>query len=143
MAEPSLLVTSPTRTDPLLAPTDRHSYYSLLPVPNLTSRIDWDRLRPRLRDELLARLEHAGYTGFGESIEVEHFVSPADWAGRGYPAGTPFSAAHTFAQTGPFRQSNLVAENVALSGCGTQPGSGVPMVLISGRLAAERILRAR
>jgi phytoene desaturase len=143
MAEPSFLVTSPTRTDALLAPADRHSYYALLPVPNVTSRIDWDRLRPRLRDEMVARLEYAGYSGFGEGVEAEQFVTPADWARRGYPAGTPFSAAHTFSQTGPFRQPNLVAENVALAGCGTQPGSGVPMALISGRLAAERVLAAR
>lgn len=143
MAEPSLLVTSPTRTDPLVAPPGHHSYYALLPVPNTQSGIDWDRLRSRLHDELVARLEHAGYTGFGEGIEAEHFITPADWARRGYPAGTPFSATHTFGQTGPFRQPNLVADNVALAGCGTQPGSGVPMVLISGRLAAERILATR
>jgi phytoene desaturase len=31
-------------------------------------------------------------------------------------------------------------ENVVFAGSGTQPGVGVPMVLISGRLAAERIV---
>jgi phytoene desaturase len=30
-------------------------------------------------------------------------------------------------------------QNVVFTGSGTQPGVGVPMVLISGRLAAERI----
>jgi phytoene desaturase len=30
-------------------------------------------------------------------------------------------------------------ENVVFAGSGTQPGVGVPMVLISGKLAAERI----
>jgi phytoene desaturase len=30
-------------------------------------------------------------------------------------------------------------ENVVFTGSGTQPGVGVPMVLVSGRLAAERI----
>jgi phytoene desaturase len=56
-------------------------------------------------------------------------------------AGTPFSLAHTFGQTGPFRPANLVraAGNVVLAGCGTTPGVGIPPVLISGRLAAERI----
>ena len=56
-------------------------------------------------------------------------------------AGTPFSLAHTFAQTGPFRPRNLVRglDNVVLAGCGTTPGVGIPPVLISGRLAAQRI----
>ena len=33
-----------------------------------------------------------------------------------------------------------LVENVVFAGSGTQPGVGVPMVLVSGRLAAERIL---
>ena len=43
-------------------------------------------------------------------------------------AGTPFSAAHTFAQTGPFRPGNLPrgVENVVLAGCGTTPGRRGP-----------------
>ena len=56
-------------------------------------------------------------------------------------AGTPFAAAHTLCQTGPFRPANLhrTLSNVVFVGSGTQPGVGVPMVLISGQLAAERI----
>jgi phytoene desaturase len=57
-------------------------------------------------------------------------------------AGAPFAAAHSFFQTGPFRPGNLAFDNVVFTGSGTQPGVGVPMVLISGRLAAERILGA-
>jgi phytoene desaturase len=109
-------------------------------VPSLPSSIDWDVVGPRYRDEIVGRLEHAGYIGLGESIEVEQVTTPADWARQGLAHGTPFSAAHTFRQTGPFRPGNLVMDNVVLVGCGTQPGVGVPMVLISGRLAAERII---
>ncbi|MHB1739584.1 MAG: FAD-dependent oxidoreductase, partial [Actinomycetes bacterium] len=75
-----------------------------------------------------------------EAIEVEQMTTPLDWQAQGMMAGTPFAAAHSFAQTGPFRPGNLWGENVVLTGSGTQPGIGVPMVLVSGRLAAERIL---
>lgn len=59
----------------------------------------------------------------------------------GARGGHPFSAAHTFAQTGPFRPRNLVrgTANAVLAGCGTTPGVGVPTVLLSGKLAAARI----
>jgi phytoene desaturase len=75
---------------------------------------------------------------------VAHLATPADWAAAGHAAGTPFSAAHTLAQTGPFRPRNLVRglENAVLAGCGTTPGVGIPPVLISGRLAAQRITGA-
>jgi phytoene desaturase len=56
-------------------------------------------------------------------------------------AGTPFSLAHTFAQTGPFRPANVVKKvpGLVFAGSGTVPGVGVPMVLISGKLAAQRV----
>jgi phytoene desaturase len=146
MSDPSLLVTRPTGTDPSLAPPGRQLYFVLAPCPNTVDGvIDWPRIGPVYRDELVATLQARGLAGFGAAIEVERLVTPADWAAAGLAAGTPFSAAHTFAQTGPFRPRNLVPglPNVVLAGCGTTPGVGIPPVLISGRLAAERITGRR
>jgi phytoene desaturase len=142
MSEPSLLVSNPSRTDPTLAPLRRQVYYVLAPVPNLGSGPDWKGLSGRrYAAELVSTLEARGYLDFGSDIEVSRVVTPDDWVKEGSAAGTPFSLAHTFGQTGPFRPANLVPglKNVVLTGSGTQPGVGVPMVLISGRLAAERI----
>jgi phytoene desaturase len=141
MSDPSLLVTNPSASDPSLAPPGKQTYYVLAPTPNLTADIDWASTGPRYRDELIATLQDRGYTGFGAGIEVERLVTPADWAASGLAAGAPFAAAHTIAQTGPFRFPTLprTFENVVFTGSGTQPGVGVPMVLLSGRLAAERI----
>lgn len=145
MSDPSLLVTRPTATDPDLAPDGSDLLFVLAPCPNtVAGPIDWARVGPAYRDELLAVLEargHPGLTGIDGDIEVSRLVTPADWAADGLAAGTPFSAAHTFAQTGPFRTRNRVRglENVVLAGCGTTPGVGIPPVVLSGRLAARRI----
>lgn len=145
MSDPSLLVTNPSRTDPSVAPAGRHSYYVLAPVPNLASkarRLDWrGSLGGVYGQELVETLESRGYHGFGAGIEVRKMVTPVDWAEQGMAAGTPFAAAHTLFQTGPFRPGNLhpALSNVVFVGSGTQPGVGVPMVIISGRLAAQRI----
>ena len=142
MSDPSLLVTVPTYDDPTLAPTGKSSYYVLFPTPNLHSSIDWHKERSRYRDQMLKVLEARGYSGFADAIEVEHLTTPLDWRAQGMEAGAPFASAHTFFQTGPFRPRNLARgiENVVFTGSGTQPGVGVPMVLISGKLAAERII---
>ena len=142
MTDPSVLVTNPTHSDPSLAPDGKQIYYVLFPTPDMTSGIDWDVVGPRYRDECVARLESLGYVGFGDAIEVEDVTTPADWQRRGMAAGAPFASAHSFFQTGPFRPTNLApkVEGVVFAGSGTQPGVGVPMVLVSGRLAAERIL---
>jgi len=145
MTDPSLLITRPTATDPGLAPPDSDLLFVLAPCPNTdTGPLDWARIGHAYRDELLGVLDargHPGLTDIDGDIEVSRLITPADWAADGLAAGTPFSAAHTFAQTGPFRPRNLVRglENAVLAGCGTTPGVGIPPVLISGRLAAARI----
>jgi len=140
MTDPSLLVTNPTASDPSLAPEGKQSYYVLLPTPNSDAGIDWGVVGPRYRDEVVARLDALGYKGFGDAIEVENVTTPDDWQRLGMAHGTPFGPAHTFRQTGPFRPGNLLMDNVVRAGSGTRPGVGVPMVLISGRLAAQRVL---
>ncbi|MFJ4521402.1 phytoene desaturase family protein [Streptomyces sp. NPDC088810] len=144
MSDPSLLITRPTATDPALAPPGRHLHYVLAPCPNSDigpRAADWPALGPRYRDSVLRTLDRRGLAGIAAAIEEECLVTPADWTAQGHAAGTPFSAAHTFAQTGPFRPRNLVrgTANAVLAGCGTTPGVGVPPVLLSGKLAAARL----
>jgi phytoene desaturase len=140
MSDPSFMVTKLSHGDPSLAPPGRQAYYVLFPTPNAEADIDWAAQTPRYRDHVLTTLERNGYRGFGDAIEVEHITTPRDWQDRGMEAGAPFAAAHTFLQTGPFRPGNLWGDNVVFTGSNTQPGVGVPMVLVSGRLAAQRVL---
>ena len=138
MPDPSILVTVPTRSDPSLAPAGAHSLYVLEPAPNLDGHVDWTGERERIRDDLAGRVAALGYPA---EIEVEEFLDPVDWEARGMERGTPFALAHTFFQTGAFRPSNRDRRipGVFFVGSGTTPGVGVPMVLVSGRLAAERV----
>jgi phytoene desaturase len=142
MSDPSVLVTIPTKDDPSLAPAGKESYYILYPTPNLDADIDWKKQAGPYRDQMIKTLEDRGYTGFSDGIETEVMTTPLDWQDRGMERGAPFASAHTFFQTGPFRPRNMASgfENIVFTGSGTQPGVGVPMVLISGRLAAERIV---
>jgi phytoene desaturase len=138
MPDPSILVTSPTRTEASLAPDGCTSLYVLEPVPNLDGHIDWTVERARLHEDLRRRVAALGYP---TDVEVERFTDPLDWDEQGMERGTPFSLAHLFRQTGPFRTPNVDRRvpGLVLVGSGTVPGVGVPMVLLSGRLAAERV----
>ena len=138
MADPSILVTCPTVSDPSLAPPGRTSLYVLEPVPNLDGRIDWVHERARLEADLARRVSALGYP---TDVEVEQFTDPSDWERQGMERGTPFALSHRFLQTGPFRPNNVSRRvpGLAFVGSGTVPGVGVPMVLLSGRLAADRV----
>ncbi len=141
MPDPSLLVTTPTFSDPSLAPADRHSLYVLEPTPHLGGKINWDHERTRVRDDLQRRLIAMGYPVADADIELERFFDPNDWEKQGMAMGTPFALSHKFLQTGPFRPNNVDKRvpGVVFVGSSTVPGVGVPMVLLSGRLAAERV----
>jgi phytoene desaturase len=143
MRDPSILVTVHSLDEPSLVPTsadgiDRHSLYVLEPTPNLDGRVDWSRERERVQASLRSRV---GALGYPTDVEVEAFVDPADWERQGMERGTPFALSHKFRQTGPFRPNNVTkhAPGLVFVGSGTLPGVGVPMVLVSGRLAAERV----
>lgn len=138
MPDPSLLVTVPTVGDQAMAPPGRHVLYALEPVPNLDGGVDWACERDRVRDDLARRV---GAFGYPQDVEVEALYDPTDWAAAGMERGTPFALAHRFWQSGPFRPANVErrAPGLVFVGSGTVPGVGVPMVLISGRLAAERV----
>ena len=107
-------------------------------MPNLTGKIDWRTEAGPMRERLHAFLAAQGYPS---DIVTSELVTPLDWERQGMAAGTPFALAHTFPQTGPFRPGNVERRlpGMFFAGSGTVPGVGVPMVLISGKLAAERV----
>ena len=143
MRDPSFLMTMPTFTDPSLAPDGRQIYHAMFPTPNLAHRapIDWPAESPRYLDSIMTTLDERGFSGFADRAELIEMRTPADWEAAGLWAGAPFAASHRFAQTGPFRARTLDRriENLVFCGSNTQPGVGIPMVLISGRLAALRV----
>jgi phytoene desaturase len=140
--DPSLLVTYPTPEDPDAAPPGHATLFVLEPTANTRAGLDWAEVGPRLRERLYGRLAALGYGDLRRDSAVELVVDPPAWEAQGLSAGTPFSLDHRFGQTGWLRPANAAAgvPGLFFAGMGTVPGVGVPMVLISGRLAAERVL---
>jgi phytoene desaturase len=140
MPDPSRLVTIPSLDQADAAPEGCSTLFVLEPVPNLSGQVDWRTETAPMRDRLHQFLATQGYP---DDVVTEEIVTPLDWERQGMKAGTPFALAHTFAQTGPFRPPNVERSvpGLVFAGSGTVPGVGVPMVLISGRLAADRVGR--
>jgi phytoene desaturase len=140
MPDPSILVTLHSLDDPTLAPPGCSTLYVLEPTPNLQGSVDWTRHRDVAVDRLRAQVAALGYP---TTVVTEEVYDPLDWEAMGMERGTPFALAHTFGQTGPFRPRNVDRRvpGLVFVGSGTVPGVGVPMVLLSGKLAAQRVRR--
>ncbi|MFI6999265.1 phytoene desaturase family protein [Nocardia sp. NPDC050175] len=142
MSDPSLLLTRATAGDVSLAPAGRDLLYLLAPAPNLArGHIDWPTFRTTYAEQILDIAQRRMGSRGWHNLDLLQIVTPDDWARKDMLAGSPFALAHTFAQTGPFRPANMIRgiDNVVLAGGSTVPGVGIPPVLISGRLAADRI----
>ncbi|MDA8197218.1 MAG: phytoene desaturase family protein [Actinomycetota bacterium] len=142
MTNASTLVTIPSFSDPQLAKDNGAALYCLEPVPNLGGKIDWKNQRQNAVENFKASLRSAKILSDDPSdIEVEKIIDPLDWKAMGMEMGTPFSISHRFFQSGPFRPANndKRVPGLFFASASTTPGVGVPMVLVSGRLAAERV----
>jgi phytoene desaturase len=133
-----------SETDPSLAPAGDSAVFVLVPTPVLSALgdVDWTAETPRLRTRVLERLQGEGIDLTPERIAVERVLTPADWRDRfGLFDGSAFGAAHGLFQVGPFRSPNQDPEIAGLfyTGASTTPGTGMPMVVLSGKLAAERV----
>jgi len=138
--DPSFYVNAPAHTDPSLAPAGKDSLYILVPVPHQHPNIDWKVEAPKLRAKIFRRLAELG-TDVEPFIEVERLFTPNDYnVTLNLERGSAFGLSHNFTQVGPFRPANQDphVKNLFFVGASTQPGTGVPMVLLSARLVAER-----
>ncbi len=140
----SFYVRNASVTDPALAPRGHSSVYVLVPVPNQTAGIDWAREKTAFRNRVLAAMEkRAGMQDIASHIREEIVFTPETWQGMHIQFGATFNLAHTLRQMLYFRPRNKFEEldNCYLVGGGTHPGSGLPTIYESGRIAANLIAR--
>jgi phytoene desaturase len=133
----------PTITDPSLAPEDCHAAYTLIPVPNNASGIDWTMAGDKFTDTVLRFLEERGYIpDLLNRLIYKSFVTPDYFVETlGSYEGSGFGLEPRLTQTAFFRPHNRSEDiaNLYLVGQGTQPGGGTPSVMMSAKMTAREI----
>ena len=142
---PSLYVDAPARLDPSMAPPGEDTVTAIVPVGHLSDgdERDWGDLRDRARQHVFRRLRAVGITDIDTHIKFEESYTPVSWAERHNLAkGSTHGLSHTLTQMAWFRPSNRHRRyrNLYFVGASTRPGTGVPITMVSGRLAARRIV---
>ncbi|OGO16714.1 MAG: hypothetical protein A2Z14_10955 [Chloroflexi bacterium RBG_16_48_8] len=145
---PSIYVHAPARIDPSRAPAGQDSIIAIVPVGHLDegSGQDWDEIRNRARQAVFHHLTQIGIRDLDRHLKFEICVAPQDWQRRfNLIRGATHGLSHTRTQMFYFRPRNRHHRyrNLFFVGASTHPGTGIPCVLISARLAAERILQDR
>jgi phytoene desaturase len=142
-ADLTVYVCHPAATDPNASPAGKSGLFVMVNVPPLPEGepADWSETAAMLRARCLSLLRRRCPELAGVNLTVLGERTPADLAARGAPRGSIYGFAPR-GRLGPFRRPRLRGKErgVFFAGGGTHPGGGVPLVLLSGRFAAQLTL---
>jgi phytoene desaturase (3,4-didehydrolycopene-forming) len=148
--EPSFYVNVPSRIDPTAAPNGKDAIVVLVPVGHIvddpSNSQDWDALVNRAREAVLQTIEsRTGARGIRESILRESVETPTSWKVKfNLDRGAILGLSHSFFNVLSFRPKIKHPKIAGLYfvGASTHPGAGVPVALMSARVASEIIQRS-
>ena len=141
---PTIYVCATSRTDETQSPKDCENLFVLVNAPYTSEKTNWQAEAKTYRDLIIRKLESFGLEGLEKSIEFEQTITPADFekkyaANKGSIYGVSSNGIFSAFLRPPNRAGDI--ENLYFVGGATHPGGGIPLVLLSGKFAADLILR--
>ncbi len=143
--DPTCYVAAPARTEPEVAPPGGEALYVLVHTPYLRPHHDWRRMLPAYRKAIYEKLARtAGLEDLEQRIVHQAVLTPQDIHDR-YRVlnGAIYGLASHGRFLGAFKPGNRRGDvrGLYLAGGAAHPGPGMPMVLMSGWIAADTLDR--
>lgn len=137
--DPVVYVSVASRTDPSRAPADDECVTCLVNAPATGGNGDFRAQRASLVERIVSRLERL-VPDLRSRIVVEELIDPDQYAERYAAPGGSIYGISPHARFSPFHRPLARVEKLAglyFAGGGTHPGGGIPLVVRSGRFAAD------
>ena len=143
--DPTCYLAATSATDPTSAPAGGEALYVLVHTPYLREHHDWKKMFPAYRQVILDKLKRtAGMHDIEERIVYESALTPQDIHER-YRVlnGAIYGISSHGLWQGAFKPANRSRElqGMYLAGGAAHPGPGMPMVMMSGWIAADSLDR--
>jgi diapolycopene oxygenase len=139
--DPTCYVCAPAITEPGVAPPGGEALYVLVHTPYLRPHHDWSQMLPAYRNRIIDKLKQtAGMKDLEDHIVFERALTPQDINDRYHVLdGAIYGLASHGRFLGAFKPANRSPdiEGLYLAGGSAHPGPGMPMVLMSGWIAAD------
>jgi phytoene desaturase len=141
--DPTAYLAAPAVTDPEVAPEGGEALYVLVHTPYLRPHHNWSETFPAYRRVILDKLKRAaGLHDLEDRIVVERHLTPQDIHDR-YRVlnGAIYGLASHGKFMGAFKPGNRSRDvrGLYLAGGAAHPGPGMPMVMMSGWIAADAL----
>ena len=143
--DPTCYLCAPAATDPDVAPPGGEALYVLVHTPYLRPGHNWKTMFPDYRRVILEKLKTtAGLDDIESRIKFESWLTPQDIHDR-YRVlnGAIYGLASHGRLNGAFKPANRSPDvpRLYLAGGSAHPGPGMPMVMMSGWIAADTLDR--
>ena len=139
--KPLFYVCAPSKTDNTVAPKGQENLFILMPIA--TDLEDNDEIREKYLSMILDRLEERTSSNIRNNINYKSSFCVNDFKEE-YNSfkGNAYGLANTLMQTAHLKPKiNSKLKNMFYCGQLTVPGPGVPPALISGKIAAQQIMK--
>ncbi len=123
------------------APEGCESLFFVCPVPNLYHKPNWDD-KDEIVNSIISDFSDRIGVDIQKEIVTKTVYTPIEWRDRfNLHRGSGLGLSHSMGQIGYLRPRNYDEKyrNVFYVGASTAPGAGLPMAIISSKLAFERI----
>lgn len=140
--DPTCYLCAPAQTEAAVAPPGGEALYILVHTPYLHAGQDWQTMYPQYRKTILKKLASAGMDDLEDHIVMEDFLTPESIASRYHVwKGAIYGLASHGRLHGAFKPANRSPDirGLYFAGGSAHPGPGMPMVLMSGWIAAETL----
>ena len=141
--DPTCYLAATTCSEPGTAPKGGEALYVLVHTPYLRPQHDWKKMFPAYRQIILDKLKRTGgMPDLEDRIVFEHALTPQDIHDRYHVLnGAIYGLASHGRFLGAFKPSNRSPDlrGLYLAGGAAHPGPGMPMVLMSGWIAADAL----
>ncbi len=144
-SEPTVYVCAASRTDASQAPAGHENLFVLVNAPATSERTRWDKESAPYRDLIVKMLEGYGMRDLNAAIDYERRITPEDFRQTyGAHRGAIYGISSNKWASAFLRPANKARdiEGLYFAGGTTHPGGGIPLVLLSGKMAAELVLRS-
>jgi len=139
--DPTVYIAISSKTDPGDAPDGHENWFVMVNMPPLSPRQGTASMVEELRERVLGKLGRHGFRLAG-MIESEQVITPEDFSGSyGSHLGSIYGIASNSRQAAFHRHPNRSRDirGLYFAGGSAHPGGGIPLVLLSGRMAAALI----